>query len=145
LGLTDTPASYAGQAGKLARVNTGETALEFVGGAPEMIILGCYASGGGTTLVSNYVGITGAGAASTFGAYCTVTLPNGTYIFIVQDMQNTNPIAIRKGATCATNPLGSPPPLVSFNVTVSAGPETWCMPKGINTGQMTVTQIYKTN
>lgn len=32
LGLTDTPASYSGQAGKYARVNTGETALEFATG-----------------------------------------------------------------------------------------------------------------
>ncbi|MDH4319958.1 MAG: DUF1349 domain-containing protein [Desulfobulbaceae bacterium] len=31
LGLTDTPGSYAGQAGKVPVVNTGETALEFVG------------------------------------------------------------------------------------------------------------------
>lgn len=30
LGLTDTPSSYTSQAGKLPRVNTGETALEFV-------------------------------------------------------------------------------------------------------------------
>lgn len=39
LSLTDTPSSYAGQAGKYTRVNTGETALEFVtisggGGSP---------------------------------------------------------------------------------------------------------------
>ena len=30
LGLTDTPSSYSAQAGKIARVNSGETALEFV-------------------------------------------------------------------------------------------------------------------
>src|SRR3990170_6046011 len=30
LGLTDTPASYAGQTGKVPAVNAGETALEFI-------------------------------------------------------------------------------------------------------------------
>jgi len=39
LGLTDTPSSYSGQAGKYARVNTGEDALEFAtpGGGGDML------------------------------------------------------------------------------------------------------------
>jgi hypothetical protein len=39
LALTDTPSSYSGQAGKYAKVNTGETALEFAtpGGGGDML------------------------------------------------------------------------------------------------------------
>lgn len=36
VGLTDTPANYAGQAGKYAKVNVGETALEF--GTPSVAV-----------------------------------------------------------------------------------------------------------
>ena len=35
LGLTDTPSSYVSQSGKMAVVNTGETALEFVSAVQE--------------------------------------------------------------------------------------------------------------
>jgi len=46
LGLTDTPASYAGETGKVAAVNAGETALEFI------------AAGGGVTDHGALTGLT---------------------------------------------------------------------------------------
>lgn len=50
LGLTDTPSSYSGQAGKITAVNPGETALEFInaptGGTTTIIGSGLISGGG---------------------------------------------------------------------------------------------------
>ena len=68
IGLTDTPSSFSGQAGKFLKVNTGATALEFVD-AP---------GGGGVTSVSagngmSFTTITSSGAV-TMGTPSTITV-----------------------------------------------------------------------
>ena len=86
LGLTDTPSTYSGQAGKVATVNSGETALEFIA-----------ASGTGdmTKVVYDPANI----SEQLAGLAATQSLTNKTVNGVVLDSTGSQTQSLRKDGT----------------------------------------------
>jgi hypothetical protein len=92
-GLTDTPSSYSGQAGKTVKVNTPETALEF---APFPVSQWAVRAEVTTTANVDYVDFTGLDINTDFAYVLFTTIKNPAaatsqyYIFVEGDYTTTN-------------------------------------------------------
>ena len=82
LGLTDTPASYSGQAGKIVAVNSGETALEFINKGSSYID-----QSGGTSDTYGVLSGTINGSNTTFTVSAGVYISGSLFVYLNGQLQ----------------------------------------------------------